>query len=229
MRFFLLFLALPLATMAQDNYTILQKIIDAYQSDQSLSFNIHYQYYENKEDRLPTDSMHFQLSQQGKNYLIQSEQLDMMHFNGKSIWANHLEQQIIVSEAKVDSKPSLGIDLKTLKEFGESQGLHLVECPADEGLKGLCFEAPEVSNSKIEMIYDPKTYLLRSCSIQTSIKEEEAIFFTPNNNTRMEIIYSDYQIKQQPFPYSTQRYFVQKGGQRHLTKAWESYDLVEIQ
>lgn len=183
---------------AQDAYEEFERIVNVYQGDQLVSYKAHYYYFDDLQTDQASDSLKMQMIQRkGLSYMSTPNHIIITERN-RTLTVNKLEQEIYLQK-RVNSSV---FDLQKMKTMADEVGLQLVKIDAGQGKKGLAFIAPQTSGTRIELIYDPATYLLISAS--TSIDVRNGAYRGEFNQNRFEATYSDYKyLKKFPHPISS--------------------------
>lgn len=183
---------------AQDAYEEFERIVNAYQSSQLVSYQAHYYYFDDLQTDEASDSLTMEMIQRkGLSYMATPDHIIISEKN-RTLTVNKLEQEIYLQK-QVNSSV---FDLQQMKKTADEIGLQLESFDAGKDKKGLAFVAPQASKTRIELIYDPTTYLLIAAS--TSIDVRNGAYQGEFNQSRFEATYSDYKyLKKFPHPISS--------------------------
>lgn len=206
----------------EDPYIVFQKILDAYQTDKFLSYEVAYEYFDNLDGQEPSSSLHLEVQQKGTNYYLQSREGDILSVDGQYLLVNHSDKQMLLSEATSKSHIVMGFDIETIKEIGQKEGLHLVEISISDKLGGLRFEAPTHSQTTMDFVYHKDSYLLHHVHVSIQVNDDFATYLGGMQNTQLRAKYSNYSISDKPFRYSTQHYIKSN----KVTAAYQDYELI---
>lgn len=206
----------------QDANAILNKIVAQYQSDQTIAYTMTYRFYEDLNTAMPSDSMRFDWVMQQEKTYMQTEELTLLQIGDQQLIVDAIHETIMLQQG-INANP---YGLKQTIDLALSMGLSLITFEATDGLKGIAFVAPEQSNTRIALHYDPSSYLIQYSSILIDV--QNGAYQGQYNQTRFEAHYSNYK-RLDRFPYSLSQFVQRKGSTwqgigKYKTYLLESYN-----
>lgn len=231
MRFIVLLIILQFSTPLysqqtirsnEEVYQIFQRVLEAYKSNQLLSYQVNYQYFDNLTSSVPTDQLVLSIHQKEENVYLQSKEGDVLYVDGIFLMANHSDKQILVNTNAQAPQRLIGLDIELLAKLGKKEGLSLSSFPISDQLAGLRFEAPEQGHSTMEFVYDKVTYLLSYVHLKIAVADDFAYYLQGMQNTQIRVDYSNYQKRTAPFPFRIQDYV----DQQQTTARYKAYELI---
>ena len=183
---------------AQDPYAILEAITAAYANKSGLSYQVHYEYYEDQEATVPQETMAMTVATKGEAYYVQYNDYILIGDGKNHLVIDHLNRSI---RSMAFARQKTMMEVRQFQEMAKTMGLQLrVFQPRDPTYSGLEFTAPDKSGSKIQLVYDANSFRLVSSSIRVKLTAEQAQEYI-SQNMRMEVSYSDYKEIKGRFPY----------------------------
>lgn len=202
---------------AQNPYQEFDKVLAAHQANEVMSYQLKYDYFDDLNTVVASDSMLFRVTQHEDKIYMQAADFVIFQTANKKITVDDNRQEIFIQNF---SEP-VSFDLKQIKKTAEKMGLELKILPSDNPTKGLVFHSGEESSMRIELIYDIDTYLLSHSSMYfNSYQVGEKLI-------RLEATYSKYK-EEKKFPYTIKTFVRKSDGQWKGDGKYTTYQVTVI-
>ena len=195
----------------------LSKIIEAYKSEQHLSFTVEYYYYDQLTDAEPSYDLTVNMVLGNQRYYVQAEVFELLHSPKGSIYVDKADQTILVQPAPNKGHTALEVGGLGLENLLQQEAL-VIQSFQEKGLEGLRITAPDFGNSLIQLKYQKDTHLLEKVLLKVDVPPGNYLG-QMDNHTKLEAFYKNYQKKTTPFPYNIHQFVQQKNGKWIPTKS----------
>lgn len=204
----------------------LQNLFTAYSGDKNLSFDAHYRYFPDLVVKNATDSMTSKTVLNGKNYYFKIGDYEFIGDESYSIFTDYVNKEIVLGELNENEtkKRRLGF----IQNLIESSGAEITTFNPDNTNRGLTLEYKNQQISRVEIIYNPKTYLISKCIIRyfenTDTKTGRPVY------SRLEINYSNFETTggDLPIHYSIQKILQYDKKNVSLGAQYKNFEFVNL-
>ena len=221
--FLFVFLLASILSGQSSEELILQKITDALTPGSNIvAYDINFEYFESLNDSKPSSTMKVNAVIGQKHYWSRFADYEFFGDGKLHCVLDHQAKTIVVTES-VQKAGIPGANLSEIVSLVKGQGLELNTFDASKGLKGLLFEAPQYSRTRIEILYEPDTYYLRETIIRIDVDEPRASL--EFNKCKIAGKYDNYRVITGGFPYSLKKYIIKSGDKFEPAAAFSDYQL----
>jgi hypothetical protein len=220
----LLLLGFAQELLAQRGAEELQKIVQFYrQAGQNLSFAVRYAYYENQQPKV-VDTLSIRMTQNGADYRMLGPDFEWLKVGKALLWVDHNQEQMVVQNSKAEgaTKGQKVIGPEQVAQLVQAEGLSIQTYQISRSQAGLRITDPENPGYKVELSYDPQSHCLLKMSLEETTTEEGEATET---STRINAVYSDYQLKKGDFPWSFKQFVQQTKKGISPTKTYQNYSI----
>ncbi len=167
--------------ISQSPYDLLQSIADTYTKQASISFSVDLKYYELGQN-IPIHTLQMQVAKRGSSYYSKFDRFEQYMGKTALLEVDHNSKEIYLSETGKHQKLPGAVDISRLKSIATEYGLQLHTFDPGNGLCGLRFEAPQASQTRIDIIFDEAYRIVRT---ETIIKVDPALYSNELNNKKI--------------------------------------------
>ena len=129
----------------------------------------------------------------------------------------------IVLQKSISFPDPLGVD--QFVSYAEQTQLYLVTFDPGNQRRGLRFEAPQSSNTRIDIIYDPQTMYIDQTEMRIDVPGRTG---SPYNKSRIRTTYLYHKIRTGAFPHRPSDYLQSTGGQYRPKTKYQDYELLQL-
>lgn len=204
----------------------LQSLFAAYSSDKNLSFDAHYRYFPDLVTKNATDSLTSKTVLNGKSYYFKIGDFEFIGDEHYSIYTDYLNKQIVLGELSENEtkKRRLGF----IQNLIESSGAVITSFNPGNANRGLILEYKNQQISRVEIFYNPNTYLISKCIIRyfenTDTKTGRPVY------SRLEISYSNFETTSGDLPkhFSIQKILQYDKKSVSIDAQYKNYEFVNL-
>jgi len=205
------------------HFETLQKINDALTPEGIiLGYEADFSYFDQLASTQPSSTMKIKTIIGKGHYWAKFEAYELFGDGQWHCMLDHHSKTITLTGAKQRNAVP-GADLAAFVELAKEQHLQLKAFNPAGRYKGLRFEAPEHSKTKIDLIYEPDTYYLNKSIIKIEVDNPDIQL--EFNHCKIAASYSNYRKIEGEFPYSLTHFLKKTSHGFQPAAAYAGYQL----
>lgn len=159
-----LFLNFGLSGFGQTPMEVMEKIIQAYQTKETLSYYGKYKYFENLTSTKPTDSLESYIVMSDYNMYFKIADYEIVGGKDYSVFTDNKKKQIVL-ETRQESEGRKK-DLNFLSNLLTTTGASVSAYKNDNSINAITIEYTNQSITRIDVFYNRSNYYVEKCIIR---------------------------------------------------------------